>query len=42
MLGHSPIAITLDIYTHVVPGIQGEAAHRLGDVIFWVMARAVV
>lgn len=34
MLGHSSIAITLDIYSHVVPGMQDEAARRLGEIIF--------
>jgi integrase len=34
MLGHSSIAITLDIYSHVVPGMQDEAAHRLDAVVF--------
>ncbi len=27
-LGHSSISITLDIYSHVVPGMQAEAARR--------------
>lgn len=34
MLGHSSIAITLDIYSHVVPGMQDEAAKKLGAVVF--------
>jgi len=34
MLGHSSIAITLDIYSHVVPSMQGEAARRLDVVAF--------
>lgn len=34
MLGHSSIAITLDIYSHVVPGMQEEAATRLGAIVF--------
>jgi integrase len=34
MLGHSSIAITLDIYSHVVPSMQDEAADRLGRVVF--------
>ena len=34
MLGHSSIAITLDIYSHVVPGMQDEAARRLDTVVF--------
>ena len=28
-LGHATIAITLDTYSHVVEGMQREAAHRL-------------
>ncbi len=34
MLGHSSIAITLDIYSHVVPSMQDEAAQRLGVMVF--------
>jgi len=34
-LGHSRVGVTLDIYSHVVPGLQEQAAHRvdalLGD-----------
>ena len=29
-LGHSSIAITLDLYSHVIPGMQAEAADKLG------------
>ncbi len=32
MLGHSSIAITLDIYSHVIPGL-GEAATAMEDVL---------
>ncbi len=35
MLGHSSIAITLDIYSHVVPSMQDEAAQRLGVMVLW-------
>jgi integrase len=28
-LGHSSIAITLDTYSHVLPGIQEEAAAKI-------------
>jgi len=31
MLGHSTIAITLDIYSHLMPTIQEEAADKMGD-----------
>ncbi|MEX2253836.1 MAG: tyrosine-type recombinase/integrase [Acidimicrobiia bacterium] len=34
MLGHSSIAITLDIYSHVVPSMQDEAADRLNAMVF--------
>ncbi|MEX0782380.1 MAG: hypothetical protein WED87_03335 [Dehalococcoidia bacterium] len=29
MLGHSTIAITLDVYSHVLPNMQAEAAAAL-------------
>lgn len=32
-LGHSSIAITLDIYSHVVPGLQEAAANRFDELI---------
>lgn len=32
-LGHSSVAITLDIYSHVIPGLQEAAAERLHDLI---------
>jgi integrase len=32
-LGHSKISITLDTYSHVLPGIQEEAAQRLDELI---------
>ena len=28
-LGHSGVAITLDTYSHVLPGLQAEAANLL-------------
>jgi integrase len=28
-LGHASIAITLDTYSHVMPGMQEEAAERI-------------
>ena len=31
-LGHSSIQITLDIYSHVVPGIQEAAAARFDEI----------
>ena len=30
-LGHSSIAITADLYSHVQPTVQEEAAQRFGD-----------
>lgn len=32
-LGHASIAITLDLYSHVTPGLQTEAAEKLGAMI---------
>ena len=32
-LGHSSISITLDLYSHVIPGLQAEAAEKLGTMI---------
>jgi integrase len=32
-LGHTNIAITLDLYSHVTPSLQAEAADKLGEVI---------
>jgi integrase len=29
-LGHSGIAITFDLYSHVIPGMQADAADKLG------------
>jgi len=33
MLGHSSVAFTLDIYSHVVPGLQEAAGKRLDEVL---------
>lgn len=30
-LGHSSVAITLDLYSHVLPGLQADAAARVDD-----------
>ena len=32
-LGHSSIAITMDTYSHVLPGIQEEAASKINDAL---------
>ncbi|MDT0277111.1 tyrosine-type recombinase/integrase [Blastococcus goldschmidtiae] len=34
-LGHASYAITADIYSHVGPGQQREAADRLGEALRW-------
>ena len=33
-LGHATVGITLDLYSHVLDGMQVEAAEQIGDVIF--------
>ena len=33
MLGHSDTGITLNRYTHMIPGIQEEAAHRMDEAL---------
>ena len=32
-LGHSTIAITLDTYSHVSPGLQQAAAQKFDDIL---------
>jgi len=32
-LGHSSITMTLDIYSHVAPGLQEAAAKRFDDIV---------
>ena len=32
-LGHATVAITLDLYSHVLPGMQADAAARVDDVL---------
>jgi integrase len=32
-LGHSSVAITMDIYSHVLPGMGAEAAKKVGDAL---------
>ena len=32
-LGHSQISLTLDTYSHVLPGLQAEAANRMQDAL---------
>jgi integrase len=33
-LGHHSVALTLDVYSHVVPGMQSDAAARVSDLVF--------
>ena len=33
-LGHASTAMTLDVYSHVAPTLQEEAAHKLGAALF--------
>ena len=33
MLGHSSIAITLDIYSHIIPGLGDAAARAMEDAL---------
>jgi integrase len=33
-LGHAKVGITLDLYSHVVPGMQEEAAAKLEALLF--------
>jgi integrase len=33
-LGHASIQITLDTYSHVMPGMQADAAVKLGELVF--------
>ena len=32
-LGHSSIGVTLDLYSHVLPGMQAEAVARVDDAL---------
>jgi integrase len=33
MLGHASVAITLDIYSHVMPHMQQQAAQAMDDTL---------
>jgi integrase len=33
-VGHSTIAVTLDLYSHVVPSLQRETAKEMGAALF--------
>jgi integrase len=32
-LGHATVAITLDLYSHVLPGMQADAASRVDEAL---------
>jgi hypothetical protein len=34
MLGHATVAITLDIYSHVIPDMQQEAAAAMAVLLY--------
>ncbi len=33
LLGHASVAITLDTYSHMLPGMGGEAANAMGEAL---------
>ncbi len=33
-LGHSSIAVTLDLYSHLIPALQPEVAEKFASLIF--------
>ena len=33
LLGHSQVSLTLDTYSHVLPGLQAEAAKRMDEAL---------
>jgi integrase len=35
ILGHATISITADVYGHLVPELQKEAASRMDDALGW-------
>jgi hypothetical protein len=32
-LGHSSVSVTIDLYSHILPGLQAEAVSRVDDAI---------
>jgi hypothetical protein len=36
LLGHASVAIALDTYSHMLPGMGGEAAYAIGEVLGWI------
>jgi integrase len=41
-LGHSTVAITMDIYSHVMPGMGAEAAKKVGDALSAAVAKTQI
>ncbi len=41
LLGHASAAITLDTYSHMLPGMGGEAADAIGDALGLISHRLV-
>jgi len=39
LLGHSTIAITRDLYSHVIPGMQEDAVAKLDSVMSGAIAK---
>jgi integrase len=39
LLGHSTIAITMDLYSHVIPGMQEDAVAKLDTVMSGAIAK---
>jgi integrase len=33
LLGHNQISMTMDLYSHVLPGIQEDVIDQLGDML---------
>ena len=40
MLGHASITLTMDTYSHVLPGMQEESAARLNELLWGADRRA--
>ena len=32
-LGHASVSITMDVYSHVLPGLQEDAVHRFSKLL---------
>jgi integrase len=41
-LGHTSAAFTLDVYSHVLPHMQDDAAAKVGAALFGIMTNAVL